>query len=190
MIRGEVQYEGRHAGALRALAAGMPEMDRQLARELAQATREANRIERLAGRDADGATLRPVSVRVGKYAGATGAPMVPHGEASSPISGFFVNEVKSANGYTLVAGNRSPMARVLGYHAAGKAGSGRPISRDGQVVGFRGVRGRTTGIRRNVLGIGPVGRRGIREVFARHPRRVAERLRRFASRAASFFGSL
>lgn len=190
MIRGEVQYGGRHAAALAELAREMPRINRETAEELAQAVREAHRIARLAGRDADGVPLRPVSVRIGKYAGASGAPIVPHGESSGAIQNAFVNVVQATAGFTIVAGIRGRIAQILRWHAEGKSGKGRPITRDGKLAGFRGIRGATTGIRRNVFGLGPADRAGVRAVFAKQPRRIGQKIQQFARRAAAFFGSL
>lgn len=186
----DLRYEGRARRALEDLLAEAPRLNRVAARELAEVVREANRIERRAGRDADGAPLRPVRTRIGRYAGASGPPLLPFGDASRAIAGFTVNEVRTPTGFTLVCGHRSVGPPILRYHAEGRAGTGVPIVRDGSLVAFRGLRGRTTGIRRDVLGIGPTGRASIREAFDRHRNRIAEFFRRAARRAASYLGGL
>lgn len=185
----EAHYEGRAAKALEALLRESGPLNRRLADEAAQAVREAHRIERLAGRDADGSPLVRVTARVGRYEGASGPPLAPFGEASRVLTGFFTNTVRAEDGFTLVAGYRGDVARILGYHRDGKSGSGRPVVRDGRLVGFRGIRGRTTGIRRDVFGIGPAGREGVREVLRAHTNRLARLLRNAAGRAATFFGA-
>lgn len=192
MIRADLVYSGAGAKALGELAASLPRLNRQLADELQQAVWEANRIERLLGRDASGAPLRPVrQPRVGRYAGSSGPPMAPDGDASGAIAGFVVRVAQQGGeGFTLTAGHRGRIARILAWHGTGRSGTGIPISRGGQIVGFRGLRGRVSGIVRDVRGIGPQGRDAIRKQFARHPGRIAQAFRAAARRAATFFGSL
>lgn len=187
MTRLQIDYEPRHAKALEALLREAPRMNREGAKQVAQAIREANRIERLAGRDAAGFPLRPVSFRVGPYASASGSPLAPFGEASRAISAFYVEESATADGFTVAAGYRGPFARILKYHADGKSGRGWPIRRDGRVVAFRGIPGATTGIRRDVFGLGPQAREGVREVLRAQTGRLRLLLRSARARAASFF---
>lgn len=192
MIRADLIYSGAGARALGELADAMPRLNRELAGELRQAVWEANRIERLMGRDASGSPLRPVRPRVGRYAGSSGPPMVPDGDASGAIAGFVVRVAQDSGGkgFTLTAGHRGRIAQILAWHGTGRAGTGIPVVRGGQVVGFRGLRGRVSGIVRDVRGIGPQGREEIRRQFARQPGRIAQAFRAAARRAATFFGSL
>lgn len=187
MSRMQVEYEPRHAKALEALLREAPRYNREGARAVAQAIREANRIERLAGRDAAGFPLRPVDFRVGPYASASGPPLAPFGEASRAISAFYAEESVTPDGFTLSAGYRGPFARILKYHADGKAGRGFPVRRDGRVVAFRGIPGATTGIRRDVFGLGPRAREGVREALRAQTGRLRLLLRSARARAASFF---
>ena len=188
---GDVQYSGVHARKLAALIAAGPELNRTAAREVADVVREGNRIDRLRGIDATGARLKPVRARVGRYEGASGPPMVPFGEASAAIAAFYAVPVSTRDGYTITAGFRGPKAIILKYHAEGRSGYGRPIVKGGQLVGFRGVKGRVTGIRRDVFGLSPRTRTDVDYAMRRHSSRLRGVLRgagRAASRAASFVG--
>lgn len=183
----QVQYEPRHARSIEALIREAPRLNREGAKAVAQAVREANRIERLAGRDADGRELTPVKFRVGRYEGATGEPLNPFGEASRSIRSFVVNTVANPDGFTVTAGYQGDFARILRYHADGKAGRGFPIRRDGRIVAFRGIKGATTGIRRDVFGLGPKAREGVREVLRAQAGKLRLLLRAARVRAASYF---
>lgn len=93
----------------------------------------------------------------------------------------------------MVAGFRGEGVEILGYHATGKSGKGKPVVRDGKVVGFRGIKGRTTGIVRDVFGVSPRTRRDLIERFREMSRDTfTARAGRFAAsvnrRAAAFFG--
>lgn len=161
MIRGDVAYTGKHAIALETLIAKNPAMNAATARDVAQLIVEGNRIDRLLGIDPSGQPLRPTQVRVGRYEGASGPPLAPFGEASASIAAFYARSQTSVFGWTVTAGFNGPMGQILKYHAEGKAGLGHPITRAGQLVGFKGIPGRVTGIRRDVMG---VSRRTMEEV--------------------------
>jgi hypothetical protein len=161
VIKSDVQYYGRHRRNLDTLIAEAPAMNRRTAEDVAQLLVEGNRIDRLRGIDPDGKPLQPVRVRVGAYAGATGPPLAPFGEASSSIAAFYARHTTSRDGWTVTAGFQGPMAPILKYHAEGKSGTGHPITVGGKLVGFKGIKGATTGIRRDVFG---VGRKTLEEV--------------------------
>ena len=157
--------------------------------EARQIVVEGNTIDRLRGVDKNGRALRRWRWRVGRYEGKTGETLVPNGLFSMAIRLFFAEW----RGNTMVAGYRGEGVEILGYHAAGKSGKGRPIQRDGKVVGFRGVRGRTTGIVRDVFGVSPATRRDLIARFREMSRDTftARAGRFFAGanrRAAAFFG--
>lgn len=167
MIRGEIAHEGRHQIALETLIASAPAMSRAAAKEVAELIREGNRIDRLRGVNPDGQSLRPVTVRIRRYEGASGPPLAPFGESSRSITQFYAREQSSDFGWTVTAGYRGNIARILRWHAEGRSGSGKPIVKDGKLVGFRGVKGRVSGIRRDALGVGMKTREEIRYVIGR-----------------------
>lgn len=102
-----------------------------------------------AGLDADGNPIRPARVRIGKYAGMTGPGLLPNRELSRTRRLFDV-----AVGSDHVTGYwRGPWSKIVGYHARGVSGTGRPIIKGGKLVGFIGIKGMTSGIVRNVVGM-------------------------------------
>lgn len=102
-----------------------------------------------AGLDANGEPIEPAKVRIGKYAGMTGPGLMPNRELSRTRRLFDV-----AVGRDHVTGYwRGPWSKIVGYHSRGLAGRGRPITRGGQLVGFVGIEGATSGIVRNVVGM-------------------------------------
>ena len=159
--------------------------------EARQIVVEGNEIDRLRGVDKAGRKLRRWRWRVGRYEGKTGETLVPNGRLSLAIRTFFAEW----RGNTMVAGFRGEGVEILVYHAAGKSGKGRPVVRGGKVVGFRGVKGRTTGIVRDVFGVSPATRRDLigrfremsRDTFAARAGRFFVGVNR---RAAAFFGGL
>lgn len=194
MIVGQVEYTGTARRKLDALIAAGPGLTRIAAREVADVVWEGNRIDRLAGIDARGTPLPRVRVRVGRYEGATGPALAPFGESSAAITQFYSNPVSvGRDGFTVAAGYRGDKAVILRYHAEGRSGSGRPVVVDGKTVGFRGIKGKVTGIRRNVFGVSPRTRTDIDYVMRQHSSRLRNVLRSasgFASKAASFLGGL
>lgn len=193
MIHGDVQYEGKARRSMEALIAAGPALTRVAAREVADVVVEGNRIDRLAGIDASGRPLPSVKVRIGRYSGASGPPLVPFGQASAAIAQFYANPVATRDGFTVVAGFRGNKAQILRYHAEGRSGSGRPIVKGGKLVGFRGIKGRVTGVRRDVFGVSPRTRADIGYVMQQHSSRLRNVVRaagRGAARAAAFLGSL
>lgn len=168
MITGNVEYYGRHRQNLETLIAENPAMNRQTARDVAELIREGNRLDRLAGVDADGKPLQPVKVRIGPYEGATGPPLAPFGEASSSIQSFYARHTTSLDGWTVTAGFQGPMAPILRYHADGKSGTGHPIHKGGQIVAFRGIKGRVSGIVRDVFGVSQRTREEVAYMIGRH----------------------
>jgi hypothetical protein len=87
---------------------------------VSKALTEGNRDDRLRGVDRRGRTLKELKwPRKGKYAGATGPPLAPFGEASRSIALYFARVTRRAAGWTLTAGFSGPGAEILGHHAAG-----------------------------------------------------------------------
>jgi len=86
----------------------------------------------------------------------------------------------SWQGDLLVAGYRGPGVEILGYHAAGRSGTGR--------------KGEVTGVVRDVLGVSPITVATIRAEFQFSLRAMFNRTVRTAravgSRAADFAGSV
>lgn len=189
----QLQYRSAHAKVVEDLLNAQRANSRLLARQCEAILTEGNRIDRLRGMDRTGKALRPWRWRVGRYERATGPALAPFGELSRAISSFFAEATKAAGGWTLTAGFRGKGVEFLGYHAAGKSGKGVPIRHDGKVVGFRGVRGRSTGIVRDVFGVSPGTYRSLqdefkafaRDTFARRAYTAAKSVSR---RAAVFFG--
>lgn len=159
--------------------------------EARQIVVEGNEIDRLRGVDKNGKPLKRWRWRVGRYEGKTGPTLAANGMLATAIRTFFAEW----RGNKMVAGFRGEGVEILAYHATGKSGKGRPIERDGKVVGFRGVRGRTTGIVRDVFGVSPATRRDLvarfrelsRETFTARAGRFFADVNR---RAAGFFGGL
>lgn len=102
-----------------------------------------------AGLDADGNPIEPAKYRTGRYRGQTGPGLMPDRELSRTRRLFDV-----AVGSNHITGYwRGDWSRIVGYHARGVAGKGRPIIRRGEIVGWIGIPGATTGIVRNVVGL-------------------------------------
>lgn len=116
---------------------------------LARRVRQRKDEELAAGLDAHGDPLIPARWRVGRYAGATGPGLMPFREFSRTR---LLLAVTPGDGF--VAGTwPDGWATILSYHARGLSGKGRPITRGGQVVGFIGIPGATSGIVRDVVGL-------------------------------------
>lgn len=191
----QVQYRARHAQVLEDLLNAQRGNSRELARSCQQILWEGNRADRLRGVDRTGKRLVPWRWRLKKYKGARGPTLAPFGEASRAISGFFADARKAAGGWTVTAGFRGPGVEILGYHAEGKSGKGKLLhdKKTGEPY-FVGVKGRTTGIVRDVFGVSPATYRDLRDEFRRmagdtFARRAYRAARGVASRAASFLGS-
>lgn len=152
MIR--LQHESKHLARVEAIANASKANARVLREAIPRVLYEGNRRERLAG-NAKGGKLPPWKFRVGPYEGKTGATLAPNGDKSLSVAGF-VSDVTStgSTGFQVSAGFQGEAAEILGYHATGKSGKGRPFLKDGKLAGFRGVRGRVTGIVRDVFYIG------------------------------------
>ena len=157
--------------------------------EARQIVVEGNTIDRLRGVDRSGRSLVPWRWRVGRYEGKTGPTLAPNGLLSRSVTTFFAEW----RGDVMSAGFRGEGVEILAYHAAGKSGRGIPIERDGKVVGFRGIKGATTGIVRDVFGVSPRTRKDLIDRYREMASRTfAARAGRFfagvSRRAASFFG--
>jgi hypothetical protein len=177
MIRGELTYTPKHRIALETLIAESPAMSRAAAGEVAQLIREGNRVDRLQGVGADGIPLKPVTVRINQYFGAAGPPLAPFGESSRSITQFYTRIETSPYGWTVTAGYSGDVAKILRWHAEGKSGSGTPIVKAGAVVGFRGIPGKVTGIKRDVMGVGPLTMQEIGYVIGRQKSWIRDVLR-------------
>lgn len=187
----QLQHRPAHLARLNQILDAGKRLGPAFKAEARQIVIEGNTIDRLRGVDKAGRKLRRWRWRVGKYEGKTGETLVPNGRLSIAIRTFFAEW----RGNTMVAGFRGDGVEILGYHATGKSGKGRPIQRDGKVVGFRGIKGRTTGIVRDVFGVSPATRRDLIERFREMSRDTfTARAGRFVAtvrtRAAAFFGGM
>ena len=108
----------------RLAALGRVENPRALARDISKALYEGNRYDRFREVDRFGKPLIPWRVRRGKYKGALGPTLIPHGTGSDAIRGFFVQRTDLSDGWRLTAGIRSTKEYIYGFHAEGKAGTG------------------------------------------------------------------
>jgi hypothetical protein len=161
----ELNYRSRHAQALRGMVDAAARDTDAYAREVRDWAEAANATARMAGLDADGRTLPDVQRprRWPGYAGATGPALAPHGPASRSIAGFFAEVARHAGGFVVRCGIRGRGVEVLGYHALGRAGTGR--------------KGQTTGVRRDVLGIPPQYLPELQAINRRHVGRLRRALR-------------
>lgn len=191
----QVEYRRAHQARLQELLnAGGGSRSRAFAAQVEQVLIEGNRIDRLRGVDRTGEPLEPWKHRVGQYEDAPGPTLAPFGESSRSITSHYTDVRHTSNGWTLSAGFRGPGVEILAYHAAGKAGCGVPIERDGKIIGFRGIKGCTTGIMRDIFGVSPATRRDIITLFREHAKntfraRVGRAATETYRRAAAFFGN-
>lgn len=152
----DIKYTPAHLKRLDAITAAAKANSRALREEVRQVIWEGNRLDRLQGVDARGKKLPRVKPRTGRYAGATGEPMVPFNEASRAIAAFYTDDRVQGEGFIVSAGFRGPGVEILAYHAEGRAGTGR--------------KGQVTGIVRDVFGVSERTRKAVIEVFREHAR--------------------
>lgn len=187
----QLEYRKAHRDRLNQILSAGKRFGPDFKREARLAVIAGNAQDRLQGLDRTGRPFKdPWKWRVGRYEGKKGPTMAPNREQSLVIKGFIVEW----QGDLMRAYYRGPAAEILGYHATGKSGKGRPVMKDGKVVAFRGVRGATTGIVRDVLGVSPRTRKQLIDLYREMARNTfAARAGRFARgvarRAAAFFGS-
>ncbi len=183
----QLERTDTHLARLSQIVGGVKRVEKRFKAEAVQILVEGNRIDRLAGLDARGRPLRPVKYRVGRYEGASGPPLAPFRESSWSVRGFFAEW----RGNVLAAFFRGEGIEFLAYHAAGKSGKGRPVVKDGKIVGFRGIKGATTGIVRDVFGVSARTRRDLVARFRElHRETFAGRVGAAVGRVRSFFGGL
>ena len=129
---------------------------------------EGNRRERIQGNGPEGSKLPALrSPRLGPYAGQTGKPLAPS-EASRSITAFTSEQVKTRDGWTVTAGYAGPGVEILAYHAEGRSGAGKPLTKDGKLIGFRGIKGRVSGIVRNVFYVSKQTKQELADEFRAH----------------------
>lgn len=119
----------------------------------------------LAGTDRHGRPLVPWKVRINEYEGKTGPTLAPKGLGSRRATRAYTTRTAPGPSSSVSFGWRGSDIAFLGFHALGISGTGHPIKRDGKVVGFVGIRGRTSGIVRDVLGVDPRTREEIKAKF-------------------------
>lgn len=110
----------------------------------------------LAGEGTDGAYMRQPKAISRKWYRDRGREW--RGKTMSPQhadSRFIAQLVVMAGADRVVGTWPRETARIASYHARGKAGRGRPIFDGGRIVGWRGLKGQTTGIVRDFVGLNP-----------------------------------
>lgn len=129
---------------------------------LARWVRDAKILSLEAGEDARGNPLLPPTnplsrewyrVRGLEYRGPSMSPRYGESRTQRLLA---VSAFPQGNPDRVVGFWRAGFARILHYHATGKAGKGRPYFRDGRLAGWRGIRGQTTGLVRDVVGLADV----------------------------------
>lgn len=137
-----------------AWALAPPEARRAFWEILARHARIRKDLELAAGLDARGEPIEPARVRIGRYRGMTGPGLMPDRELSRTRRLLDVAVAPDAVTFTWLG----DWERIVSYHALGAAGTGRPVTdRRGNLVAFVGIRGATSGIVRDVVGLSEAG---------------------------------
>lgn len=183
-----IQYAGAgaHIDRLKQLAIKARVKPLAAMQRIGRTVVQGNKLDREEGIQADGTPMPPLKTRrIGVYAGATGPPLAPFadtpGRRSKSIS-LFEYEIRGfTGGLLLVCGWRDgpprpgsgggrrrerSMLRILKWHSRGESGVGVPYyGKDGQIKGYRGIKGRVSGIKRDIFGISPRSWKLIKEAI-------------------------
>jgi hypothetical protein len=179
MLSMQYMGSGAHIKRLEQIAARARVKPRKAMEQIGKTIVQANMLDRREGIQADGTPMPPLRTkRLGIYKDAKGPPLAPFADAagrrSKSIALFRTELYEIPNGLILAAGwvdgpmrkpGKHTALEILGFHARGIAGAGKPITRKGQIVGWRGVRGRTSKIVRDIFGISPRSWKLVREAI-------------------------
>lgn len=126
-----------------------------------------------AGLDSEGRPMkriRPITRRFYRDQGRKirGGAMASQGELSRTYRYLQIRPFPKHNPDRVIGFWLGGFAQIVGWHARGEAGRGRPILDGSKVVGFAGIPGAVTGVVRNIVGM---PEEDIREAVAAARRR-------------------